>query len=233
MGRIRLHAIDTLYAHVFEHVIFDGHQPPSIIESVFTYSFMISSLRDYLGEQLNPPPQDLQAPLQSYWREVIPLYQVDLPIEARTDDMPFGKASFLFETGENELASTAYGIMFAQIRRLQGFMGTQDVNIRIVTIPFFPDTFYETQSGSDWETQFDDYDILLPEDHLVTFAEENNIPIIAIGAMMQNQGLSVEEIQSLFFNDGTGYLTAEGHQFFAEQVYNCFYNGEISDCSNP
>lgn len=226
-GNVILSPADTVYSHTYEHVVFDGHQPVVLLESAFTYSFLLSSLRDTLGDYLNPPAYLLDVPPYTFLREVIPTYRVPMLIEARSDEMPFGEASFIFETDTNQRAEDSYTIALAQLSNFVAFMERQDINVRVVTIPFFPETFYETQSGNDWQSEFGGYDMLLPEERLATFAEENNVDFIATGSAMQS--MTVEAIQALYFNDGTGHLTPEGHQFLADLLYRCFYAPNTSD----
>lgn len=222
--RAVLHPDDSLHRHVLEHVVFAGHQPPLLIETILSQSFLINELRGWL-RRLNPPPPpyELSAPENSYVREAVPFYSVIPHIDNRNDAMPFGSASFVFQVDGSEQAETAYEIALGQLDNFFRYMRARDISIRLVTIPFFPESFYETQSGTDWDATFDGYDILLPEQRFADFTTENDIPFIAGGTLMQSQGFSVEEIQALFFNEGTGHLTAAGYQFFAEAMHNCFY----------
>ena len=55
-------------------------------------------------------------------------------------------------------------------------------------------------------------------------AEQYDFPLLAMGQVMQSQGLTAEDIQTLFFNEGSGYLTEEGHRYFADMMFDCFYD---------
>jgi hypothetical protein len=43
--------------------------------------------------------------------------------------------------------------------------------------------------------------------------------------MLQNK-LSVEEISNLYLDGGVGHFSPEGHTYFADAIYRCFYSGE-------
>jgi hypothetical protein len=91
---------------------------------------------------------------------------------------------------------------------------------KLVTIPVFTTEFY-AQDG--WNTRFGDSDLLLPEHELRTAAQKYGIPFLGLGTYMASRGLSPADVQALYFNDGLGHLTSEGHAFTAEAVYSCFY----------
>jgi hypothetical protein len=55
--------------------------------------------------------------------------------------------------------------------------------------------------------------------------------MLQLGEYLHETG-DVEKIRSLYYEDGTGYFTPEGHQFVADAVYRCFYAAEpgMSGC---
>ena len=197
-GQVRLHPDDELFAHVYEHVVFDGHQPPAIIETVIPYSFILTAIQDAFSPT-PPHPSNLTAPENSYMREIVPFYDVDMPFETRSTETPFGRLSFMFDTNDNQQAEDSYTVAFAHLQHFQAFMASRNISVRLVTIPFFPAGFYEMQSGADWTTTIDNYDIFLPEERLATFADEIDMPFISLGAVMQAQGMSVSEISGTLF----------------------------------
>ena len=87
-------------------------------------------------------------------------------------------------------------------------------------MPAISDAFYAQAS---WNTQFGDSDLLLPEQELREYAATNGMPFLGLGTYMAAQGMSPAEVQALYFENGRGHLTAEGHAFVAEAVYQCFF----------
>jgi hypothetical protein len=99
-------------------------------------------------------------------------------------------------------------------------MARAGIGVRLVTIPAFSDAFYEQDA---WNTRFGDSDLLLPESELREYAAKSGIPFLGLGAYMAAQGMTPEEVKSLYFSDGRGYLMPAGHAFVAEAVYRCFF----------
>ena len=67
-----------------------------------------------------------------------------------------------------------------------------------------------------------------PEKALQEFAQENNIPFLSMGHFMYENRLKVDEIQGLYYSNGLGHFTPDGHKYFANAIYACFYD-EIPD----
>jgi hypothetical protein len=44
-----------------------------------------------------------------------------------------------------------------------------------------------------------------------------------MGQYMLADGLNADAIQRMYYADGTGHLTPEGHRYFADAIYACFY----------
>ncbi|MEL6403890.1 MAG: hypothetical protein AAFR81_05975 [Chloroflexota bacterium] len=220
-----LHPDDDIFQHVIHHVIFEGHQPLILIEVIMSHSFVVTMIEDAIAStRPDLAPYELHAPVNDWERERVPQYTVAMPIESRTEDMPFGTGTFLFEVDGSERADESYKILFDQIAILRARLEEQGISIRVVTIPFFPEAFYETQSGTNWGTELDaTYDILLPEVRLTEYANDAGIPILAMGEYMFETGMDVSDIQALFFENGSGAFTPAGHAYFAEAVFGCFY----------
>ena len=102
----------------------------------------------------------------------------------------------------------------------------RDLTLNFVTIPAFTDKFY-AQNSNDWSTQFGEADLFLPERELRAHAEKIGVPFLAMGEYMQALGLSTADIQALFMDEGLGYFTVEGHAFFAQAAYECFYKKSL------
>ena len=91
---------------------------------------------------------------------------------------------------------------------------------KLVTIPEFTEEFYAQDS---WNTRFGDSDLLLPELQLRIAAQQYGIPFLGLGTYMASRGMSPAEIQTLYYDNGLGHFTPQGHAFAAEAVYDCFY----------
>lgn len=132
--------------------------------------------------------------------------------------------SFVFyeETDDN-----AQFIVQTQLTNLNDkLFKSADLSLNFVTIPAFTDKFY-AQNGSDWSTRFGEADLFLPERELRAHAAEIGVPFLAMGEYMRTSGLSTADIQALFMDQGRGHFTAEGHAFFAQAAYQCFYQKSI------
>ncbi len=146
-----------------------------------------------------------------------------------------GRSNFLFERDGNPLAEEAHTFTESFLSRAQKAAEEGGMQLRIVTIPVFPPAFYTTYGEQQWEPTLEQYDLLLPERRLQTFASAENIPFLAVGQHMLDSQLSAADVKELYYSEGTGHLTPAGHQFFAQAAYDCFYRNEDSSsqaCSN-
>lgn len=143
-----------------------------------------------------------------------------------------GWSNFLFEKGGNAQADEAHHITQLLLQRFHDYARERDIQVRLVTIPVFPAAFYQTFEGSDWTPELGDYDLFLPERRLVRFAQENGIPVLAMGHTMLAGRLTTEQIQSFHYAGGTGHLTPQGHAYFAGAIDDCFYAAGRGDDGN-
>lgn len=139
-----------------------------------------------------------------------------------------GYSDFLFDPTANEQADEqadeAYAITESFVEVAYNFAKDNNITLRIVTIPAFSTTFYETFDSKTWNSTVANYDLLLPERRLQAFAESNDVPFLAMGEYMLGNVETAEQISHLFFNDGRGHLTPEGHALFAKATHDCFYS---------
>jgi hypothetical protein len=98
------------------------------------------------------------------------------------------------------------------------------MTFRLVTIPAFPEPFYQEYKDEPWQPVIGDYDLFRPDRELQAFAEDEGIPFLSMGQLMHDKNLPSDEIETFYFSDGTGHLTPAGHQFLAEAIYSCFYS---------
>lgn len=198
------------YWHDLAHIVISGHDPSNPARTIASQLFtveLLAELLDSLGIKIRRPT-------------------FPMAIEQATSEQPFGPATYLFEVDGSDEADESLALAIAQLTQFSDYMAKQDVLVRFVTIPFFPETFYRDNKGKAWETNFADFDILLPEYQLQKAAIDSKIPFLGTGQYFQAIDMSVEDIQQLFLNDGTGHLSIVGHQQFAEAIYACFYDDE-------
>lgn len=196
---------DLTQWHTLAHIVVEGHDPPNPIRTINSHLMTVQLAQDLLGiESLDPTIQS--------------------NLEQVSEEAPFGPAAFLYvEDGSSE-ATQAIDLAIAQITAYADFMAAQGVEIRLVTIPYFPDAFYQSDEA---RTTLDGYDLLQPEQALQAAMMENDIPFLGMGQHIVNTRSDAQAIQSLYFDAGRGHLTPEGHRYFAQAIYDCFYNANL------
>lgn len=145
-----------------------------------------------------------------------------------------GWSNFLFEKDGGEEAEEAHQITRLLLQRFYDYTRERDIQLRLVTIPVFPEAFYQTFDAGTWSPELGDYDLFLPEQMLLEFAQENGIPMLATGRTMLADQVTTKEIQAFYYSNGTGHLTPQGHAYLAGAINACFYaddHGEASDAS--
>ena len=140
--------------------------------------------------------------------------------------------NFLFKQGGTAEMRQAMVIVDSILGTAQEIARTKNITLRVVTIPMFPEAFYEASSTGTWEPQMGEYDLLLPEQALVEIARRHEIPILPMAQYMLEDQLTVEEIRMLYMSNSLGSFTPQGHDYLAEVIYLCFYSKETQhDCS--
>ncbi|MBK8021008.1 MAG: hypothetical protein IPK19_06140 [Chloroflexi bacterium] len=191
-----------------------GHSAPDPLRTVVSQSMLLNVMAgDFIDRnfRLNLHP---------------PRYPSN--IERASEEALFGPATPLFEIAGSSEAEQAFELTEAILRTLVARLAEYDLTIRLVTLPHFPSRFYAENAGSDWSPVLAEYDLLLPERRLAAAAAANGVPFLGMGQTLLESGATAEEIRSLYFAEGTGYLTEAGHRRLAEAVAACFYSGESS-----
>jgi hypothetical protein len=216
-GKVALHENDFVLRHTLQHTIIRGYEPVNPVRTasthLFTFNLVDRLLRSLLNEPLEVPTPELHT-------------------QKASPSQPFGPASFVFAQNGGAEADQALAVATGLLADFQEALAKEGVQMRLVTIPYFPAEFYDSQSGSEWDTQLGSYDLLLPEQRLREFANANNIPFLPLGQYWLESGATVEEVQSLFYGNGTGHFTAEGHEAVAQAVFDCFYRAGFT-CPVP
>jgi hypothetical protein len=208
---VNLHPNNLLQADQLWHASITGYEPlspiPALQSQLFTLRLLDDGWRNLRGQ-----PQR------------VPIYPTN--VASASASAPFGASSFAFERAGNPQAEQTRMVTTQLLKQFKVFLAQQGITLRLVTIPYFPTQFYAQNSGANWPTEIGPYDLLKPERELVEFATDNQLDILPMGAYMQAAGLSVEEVQALYFKAGTGRLTPAGHRLFAQAIHSCLYGAD-------
>jgi hypothetical protein len=128
-----------------------------------------------------------------------------------------------FAVNRSPEAQRAMTVLLAELQQCKKICDSHGMKFRVVVIPDFPTVFFQTQHGRDWTMRIGDYDYFGPEREIVNWARTNGVPIVSMGAYIEREKPTVDEIRSLYFSGGTGHLTEKGHALFARQIYENFY----------
>lgn len=198
--------------HYLAHIVISGHDPVNPIRTIgsnlLTAQFAVNAVEN-LGISLQRP-------------------EYPLHMQQRSEEQPLGAGSYIFESAGSPEAEQSLALAAAQLQSLADYMRELDIQVRLVTIPFFPEVFYTRNSGADWDETIDQYDLLLPERYLQEAAAANNVSFLGMGQYLQSSELAVDAIQGLYLEGGVGHLTQAGHSFFAQAIYDCFYSASAS-----
>lgn len=143
-----------------------------------------------------------------------------------------GGNNFMFTQGGSKDTQEAIAIADSLLRKAQAIAIEKGISLRVVTIPAFPDEFFSSAAGGTWEPQVSGYDLLLPERALVEIAGKYGISILPMGQYMLDDELTADEIQTLYLPNAEAGFTPQGHAYFADAIFACFYSNVANDvCS--
>jgi hypothetical protein len=204
---------DAALRHSLQHLAIRAYDPLNPIQILKSHLFTAQLLHRWIGYKYV---------YKSYGDAGISP-TIPSNLDNVTHAQPFGDATFAFQRPPNDDAQLAFKLASGQLKQFKDQLDSLGIKMKLVTIPYFPQTFFETQNGAAWSNEIGEYDLLAPEKELGKFARENDIPFLPMGEYMQKDGASIEQIRSLFYDNGKGHFTKEGHAYFAQAVYNCFY----------
>jgi hypothetical protein len=229
---VRLESSSYTAWHDSQHLTIRSHEPFYLWQTIKSHYLTASVVQGVLG---GTPPVFAASPGDNpyttsqlegvVWRIPRPW----TPTHNSDWDIVFETAvteGYTFTSdGSNDLEQ---GIMMTErlLSIMQEYAAEKNARLRLVTIPVFPPAFYRQYSGDTWAATVGDYDLLYAERALVEFAQEQNIPLLAMGSYMESQNLRPDEIRTLYFEDAYNYFTPSGHDYFAQAVYDCFYSGQ-------
>ncbi len=142
---------------------------------------------------------------------------------AQAGDAVNGFNPAAFAINPSPEAQRAMKILIAQLAECKKICDSHGMKLRLVTIPAFPKDFYNTQHGTNWTMRIGDFDFFGPEREVAKWADTNKIPTVSMGEIIRQKNLNVDEIQSLYFSNGTGHLTPKGHALCAQAEFDAFY----------
>jgi hypothetical protein len=128
-----------------------------------------------------------------------------------------------FAAAPDPEARQALEVMLAELALMQQRCETNHIQLRLVTIPFFPPQFYATQHGRNWTLQLDAYDFLRLDREVAAFARERGIPFCSFADWLTERKTDVNDIHGLYFSNGSGHFTERGHRLCAEAMNDAFY----------
>jgi hypothetical protein len=212
-GEVKVVDEDALKRHSLQHLAIRAYDPLNPMQTLQSHLFTVQLLHKWVGyKYVYREYGDMGIP------PTFPSYT-----DGTDDTHPFGANTFAFERGQNDDAQLAFKLATGQLKQFKETLEPLGIQMKLVTIPYFPQAFFETQNGAAWSNEFGKYDLLAPEKELGKFARENNIPFLPMGDYMQKSGATIDQIKSMFFKNGKGHFTKEGHAYFAQAVYTCLY----------
>jgi hypothetical protein len=184
-GETVLHPDDFVLRHDLQHIIIRGYEPINPVGIASTHLFLFNlfdgGLRNILNERQHVPTPRLNT-------------------SAATHEKPFGAASFMFQNHPDSLHAQKIAIGLLESYRKE--LAVQGIELRLVTIPYFPQIFYEQNQGGNWSSQIGDYDLLLPDRALKEFAEQNQVPFLSLGHIFRMQGYLWKKFSRFFITMG-------------------------------
>lgn len=134
-----------------------------------------------------------------------------------------GLDDFVFERAPDAEAQEALQIAQALMLESQVFAERHGIRLHFVTIPVFPQAFYQREQGGDWSVDFAQHDFLQPERVLAEFARRHRLSLLPMGTYLQQHRVPVDSIRAMYLLDGVGHFSVAGHAYFAEALARHFY----------
>ena len=200
--------------HALQHLVIRAYDPVNPVQSMQSHLFTVQLLKKIVGYKYV---------YQVYGDQgVPPVAALNTDAQFVSDSQPFGRSTFAFDPNATAKSRTAFGITRAQLQELKTQLESLGIKLKLVSIPYYPKAFF-AQQGTTWSARVGEYDALLPEVELGKIADELGIAYLPMGSYMQGKSTPVEQIKSLYFNEGRGHFTVAGHAYFAQAVHDCFY----------
>jgi hypothetical protein len=235
---VEVHPQDARLRHDLTHYYLRAFMSFQLVETIrsnYLTPKVIASLVPNLGEEsrtAGTPSGEDQVNFPRRVGFVTDMYAVTEPGHAgikttEVKTIPEGN-NFMFLQGENADMREAVAIADGILATAQEIALAKNIPLRIVTIPVFPEAFFNAYKTGQWEPQMGEYDLFLPEKALVEIAQKRSISILPLGQYMLEDGLSVEEIQVLYLSIDEGSFSSAGQAYVANAIYACFYSDDVN-----
>ncbi len=216
-GTVEIDEGSLLARHDLQHAIIPGYDPINLVKSVQSRLFTLELFEQWWrGWRRQPDP--------------VPFF--DSNLDQATAEAPFGPATFAFEARGGPEAERALAIATGLIEHYRAHLASEGVTLRLVTVPHFPPAFYKA-GDTPWTAELGAYDLFAPDRALAAYAQGADVSYVSLGAALQARGLTREQVRVLFYDSGSGSLTAAGHAVLAEVMYACYYAPDDNDCPAP
>lgn len=235
---IAVHPEDARLRHDLTHYYLRGYMSLQLVETLrsnyLTPRVLAAWLQGGVDQTAGASSDPLVVDFPRQVGFVTDLYDVTEPGHAgiKTTDLKIipGGNNFMFT--QNPQMQEAIVIADGLLSTAQEIARDRGIPLLVVTVPAFPERFFELYASGEWEPQAGEYDLFLPERALEEVADRHGIPILAMGQYMLADGITAQEIQSLYLPGDAGGFTPEGHAYFAQAIHTCFYSAEANDlCS--
>jgi hypothetical protein len=203
---------------------------PRVIDGLF------SSWRNAAQASSSSTPADSEIDFPRLRGSVTSTYAINEPGHAgikstEQQSISYGN-NFIFKLDDDQEKQDSIAIVNSLLATAQEFAIKNDITFRVVTIPVFPEAFFDQFQGDNWEPQMGGYDLFQPERILIEIAQSEGIPLLPMGHYMSTDKLNVEAIRSLHYSNGQGHFTPVGHEYYANAIYECFFADTENDrCS--
>lgn len=217
-GRIDAHADDVERRHTLWHALIRGYEPIHPVTVLKSHSFLLTGI-DEAWRGFRGQPALLPAVMSN--------------LDAMTDVLPFGTATFAFRREPSADVANTFDIATGLLSQYVAALDAQGVRVRLVTIPHFPPQFYAAGPDAGWDAHVSEFDLLRPDRVLAAFAAERRIPFLSWGSYLAASGVTRSQVRQLFHRDGSGHLTSAGHSQVADAIDTCFYGPGAPACAAP
>lgn len=140
----------------------------------------------------------------------------NLSSRPESDFLNVGLEPFVFKTDSFSIREKSILITEQLLLKCYKIAFENNIEFMVVTIPWFPNSFYD-QSSADWVTKYDGFDLLLPEEELITWAQQNKVHFLAMGHYMKDKRLTPNQVKKIYLG-GTGHFSKFGHDYFGRVV---------------
>ncbi len=135
-----------------------------------------------------------------------------------------GLDDFIFEKKKTENSVISMKMTKLLLQRMKKISDEAGIKLTVVTIPVFPSVFFKEKSIP-WSLDYPLHDFLLPEKELTVFCKENDLGIVTLGTIMHEEQIPREKVARMYFEEGLGHFTSEGHTYASDHIYQNLYSG--------